>query len=298
VAYTYYDGTQTYGGIQGDLMFAQIEDAAGNVLDTKYYRYSGPGSPNLVGFSYSHAIKYVFYAQSYARLIAALGTNVSSLGDYQVGPYADYHFAYDAFGRVIFEDVPVGSGIGSYWFGYINSNNATDFNSWKVQTSELLPDGNTNTVFSNGYGEVMLKDFQNVATGQHWYTYTRYDAQGRVLWMSDPAAVTGYSTSYADLINYNGTTSPYLSSTQGKVSRLNYYTSTTANETTAGGVAGYLQNSQIQFTQSGAPILQNTMRSIPWPTPPSTGTPTARVPRPRVLATAGFQEPSRHNRRR
>src|SRR5205807_2461712 len=39
--YTYYDGTQPFGN-QGDLQLATILDGAGNVLDTKYYRYYTP----------------------------------------------------------------------------------------------------------------------------------------------------------------------------------------------------------------------------------------------------------------
>jgi RHS repeat-associated protein len=256
VAYTYFDGTIA-GGNQGDLEFAQVEDANGSLLDTTYYRYYTTGDSSGVG--YPHALKYVLYPQSYARLTAALGTNVSALSDSQVAPYANYFFQFDAFLHVTREDMPTGNGIGRYTFTYTKSNNATDFNAWAVQTVETLPDNNTETVFTNGYGEVMLKDFFSVLTGQHWYTYTRYDVQGRMLWTADPAAVTGYNTSYADLINYNGSTSPYLSNTQGEIAINDYYTSTTAGESTAGSVTGYLQDTKIQFTQSGTPVPQNTL---------------------------------------
>ncbi len=83
VAYTYYDGVEAHGNA-GDLKLAVIEDASGNALDTKYYRYYVTETGG-----YQHALKYVFNPQSYARLVAALGTNLSSLTDTQVSPYAD-----------------------------------------------------------------------------------------------------------------------------------------------------------------------------------------------------------------
>jgi hypothetical protein len=69
VAYTYYVTGESHGNVN-DLKLAQIEDGSANVLDTKYYRYyvTEPGG-------YQDALKYVFNAQSYARLVAALGTN-------------------------------------------------------------------------------------------------------------------------------------------------------------------------------------------------------------------------------
>jgi hypothetical protein len=105
VQYSYYNGTQQYGGNLGDLMTATIEDGLGNVLSTDYYRYYMPGDAN----GYQHGLKYVFNPQSYARLTAALGTNLSSLTDAQVAPYADNAFQYDSQQRVT-QEVVVGVG--------------------------------------------------------------------------------------------------------------------------------------------------------------------------------------------
>src|SRR5207245_2898396 len=67
VAYTYYDGVEAHGNA-GDLKLAVVEDASGNALDTKYYRYYVTESGG-----YQHALKYVFNPQSYPRLVAASG---------------------------------------------------------------------------------------------------------------------------------------------------------------------------------------------------------------------------------
>jgi YD repeat-containing protein len=94
-AYTYYDGTTGNGNL-GDLRTAVVQDASGNALDTTYYRYytsnSSPG--------YQGGLKYVLGPQSYARLVAALGTNVDALTDAQIAPYADDYYQYDSAHRV------------------------------------------------------------------------------------------------------------------------------------------------------------------------------------------------------
>jgi hypothetical protein len=67
VAYTYYASGEAHGNV-GNLKLAVIQDASSNALDTKYYRYYTGETGGYAG-----ALKYVFNAQSYARLVAALG---------------------------------------------------------------------------------------------------------------------------------------------------------------------------------------------------------------------------------
>jgi RHS repeat-associated protein len=54
----------------------------------------------------------------------------------------------------------------------------------------------------------------------------------------------------------------YLSNASGKITLFDYYTSTTAGETTAGGAAGYLQDAKLEQGQQGTPILQETWQSF------------------------------------
>jgi hypothetical protein len=63
-----------------NLKLAVVEEGSGNALDTTYNRWYTSGQAN----GYAGALKYKFGPQSYARLVAALGTNVDSLTDAQV----------------------------------------------------------------------------------------------------------------------------------------------------------------------------------------------------------------------
>jgi hypothetical protein len=132
VDYTYY-GSQETNGNPTDLKTAVVKDAAGNALDTTYYRYY----PTRNGFD---GLKYVFTPQSYARLAAAVGDPFTA-SDAQVAPYADNYFEYDVFRRVT-REIARGSNCGctglpgDYTFVYSTNSNPTDYNTWKYKTIE------------------------------------------------------------------------------------------------------------------------------------------------------------------
>jgi YD repeat-containing protein len=262
VVYTYYDGTQAHG-LPGDLMLAQVENAAGQVIDTSYFRYYTRADAGTTG--YIQGLKYYFSTDSYARLVAKVG-NPLTASDAQVAPYADNYFEYDSQRRVS-KEVAQGlgcsscsGGLGTFTYSYTTSNNPAGYNSWAVKTVETLPDGNENIVYSNFAGEQMLKVFEDTTTRQQWKTFYRYDNQGRVLLMANPSAVTGYNDSYADLLNNQNGHYQYLSNSSGLLTRYDYYATTTATETTPGGVAGYQQDTQIKQGQLGTPVLQSSMQ--------------------------------------
>jgi YD repeat-containing protein len=258
VQYAYYDGTQQYGGNLGDLMTATVLDGSNNVLSTSYYRYYMPGDAN----GYTGGLEYVFNPASYTRLTAALGTDLGDLTDAQVAPYADNYFQYDGQQRVT-EEVAQGAGsstdsggLGTYTFSYNASGNPAGVNSWATQTVVTNPDGSTDTVFTNAYGEVMLDDHHDPVNGQDSDTFYEYNDAGQVILVAQPSAVTGYDSGYADLLNNQNGTYQYLNNNSGLITRHDYYQSTTASATTAGGVAGYIQDVQIQQGQQGTLIPQ------------------------------------------
>jgi YD repeat-containing protein len=132
--YTYYDGVMANGTL-GDLKTAVVKDAAGNALDTQYYRYYTAGQAN----GYAGGLKYVFGAQSYARLAAAFADPTTAT-DAQVAPYADSAFQYDSVHRVT-QSVVQGAGcsvctggLGTYTESYATSAFANGYNSWKYKT--------------------------------------------------------------------------------------------------------------------------------------------------------------------
>lgn len=256
VAYTYYDGVEAHGNA-GDLKLAVIEDASGNALDTKYYRYYVTESGG-----YQDALKYVFNPQSYARLVAALGTNLSSLTDAQVAPYADNYFTYDSSKRVT-EEIAQGLGCsscsggdGTFLFSYTTSTFSNGYNNWQLKTTETLPDGNQNIVYTNYAGETMLSVYYDVAaSGLKWETFQKFDSSGRLILTAMPSAITGYDDTKADLLNSVSNNYQYMSDNSGLIYIQDFGTSTTATSSTPGDVIGYLKDTKVQQGELGAAIL-------------------------------------------
>jgi len=193
-----------------------------------------------------------------------LGTNLSSLTDTQVAAYADNYFQYDSSQRVTQEvaqgagDSQTSGGLGTYSFSYTTSANAAGYDSWHTKTVVTNPDGSTDTVYTNTYGQVMLDDHYDPSSALHTDNFYAYNTNGQVTLAAEPSAVAGYNDSYADLLdNVNGSYQ-YLNNSSGLITRYDYYTTTTATETAAGGVVNYLQDQKIQQGQTGTLIPQET----------------------------------------
>ena len=288
VLYAYYDGTylgdDRYGNL-GDLKTAAIEDAAGGILSTDYYRYYtpydliDPSSGEQIG--YIGGLKYVFDAASYAALVGSGVTDPAGAADAAVAPYAEHYFQYDQERRVTLHSVQgagatagIGvaatGGIGTFTYTYAanasyydNTTNPSDgTNCWDYETTETLPDGNENFVYCNFLGEAILNDFydksdpSNVAlSGDHWKTFYQYNPAGQVVMEAEPSAVIDYDTTYPDL----NVIEKYLDADSGVINLTDYYAApNTATADTAGGVAGFFEDSMIQVGGTGTPILQET----------------------------------------
>jgi hypothetical protein len=265
VDYTYYGSGEAHGNAN-DLKTAVVRDAAGNALDTSYYRYY----PTVFGFpARFDGLRYVFNPDSFARLSAAV-SNPFTASDAQVAPYADNYYEYDSTQRAT-KEVAQGTscscadtaGQGTYTYSYFGNNNPTDYNIWQSRTIETLPDNSPtfvsrNIVYSNGYGETMLKVYESGTPGntQQWDTFYEYDNAGRSILKANPSAVTGYDASYPDLLNNVNGHYQDLQDHQGEIDLIDYYAVTTATETTPGGAAGYIQDTKLEQGQLGTPILQ------------------------------------------
>jgi RHS repeat-associated protein len=232
VQYTYYSG-EAHGNV-GDLKLVQVQDGSSlpNTLDTTYYRYYTPSDSG----GYTHGLRYVFRPDSYARLVAAKGTNIDSIADTDAAPYADDYFEYDSSQRVTkhtvagagsSQGIPIG--LGTYTYSYTTSTNSPGFNSWATKTVETLPDGNQNIVYTNAYGEIMLQVYYDLqSSGNKWMWFTKYGGTGQAILSANPSAVLGYNDSYADLLNNQGGSYQYLSNASGLITDLDYYATTTA----------------------------------------------------------------------
>src|SRR5262249_29600106 len=135
-----YDGS-------GNPKKAQIEDAAGNVLDTRYARYWASSQSG----GYTNGLKYYFCPPRYAPLAAyaaSQNTTVDNLTDAQVAPYADYAFQFDGVQRATQATVQgagcpsCAGGLGTYTYSYTTSAFPDGVNNWRRKNVETLPDGN------------------------------------------------------------------------------------------------------------------------------------------------------------
>ena len=258
VDYEYYDGIEDYGNL-GDLKLAVVKDAGGDVLDTSYYRYYTPGDEG----GYVHGLKYAFDTYSYSRLVAAVG-DPTTAADNEIAPYAQHYFEYDEFARCTRHDIhSLGgtstAGIGTFTYEYdTNSVFSEDSNDWMYRTIETLPDGNQNIVYCNAGGAMLVKDFEDIndsgdasLEGGHWITAYQYDSMGRLIQEADPSAIVSYE------IDGSNNLVVTLASSAGLIHLTSYYTSTTATDTTAGGVLGFVESSSVQEGSGGTPVLEH-----------------------------------------
>ena len=243
---------------------------------TTYYRYYTPASAGTIG--YVDGLKFVVGPQAFARLADSLpvtlmgATTPFTATDAQLAPFASAYYQYNSQEQVS-QEVLAGAGgtstggLGAYTFSYANSDNGSGFNIWSTKTTETLPDGSVLTSYHNAWGQTMLQVMHDASTGLSTGTFTEYDPQDRPILLAGPSAVelpSSLSTLEAnpDLLNNTGAygVSPdyqYLSGSSGLVTITNYYSATTATGSTAGGVAGFVQNTEVQQGQGGSPILQD-----------------------------------------
>jgi RHS repeat-associated protein len=260
--YTYYN-TGAANGRAGDLRTATMKDASGTALETEYYRY----------YTASGGLKYAVRGESLRRATAAHGTTLDSISDTNLAPFSDHYFEYDSQLRVT-KEVAGGAGcsacsggLGEFTFAYTTSTavpeNVNEYaRFWKVKTVETLPDGSTNTVYTNARGATLLKVFHDAATSTDAATFHAYDEEGRRVLTASQSAITGWSDSYPDLLNRVAGDYQYLSDTQGLVERVDWYYTTTATTSTAGAAAGYLQGTSLQRGEYGVPVPQSKVTYI------------------------------------
>jgi RHS repeat-associated protein len=248
--YAYYGAAEDHGNL-GDLKTATVRagDPTGPALNTSYYRYYKPGDAG----GYAGGLKAAFGGSAYARLVYDHGANPGAHPDALLAPYADRAFTYDAHRRVATETT---AGRGAVGFAYTASANPAGTNSWAVKTVETLPGGDTATVYTNAYGQAMLSEARTAGTGLVWRSYSRFDAQGRVVLAAAPSAVTGATEATPDLVNFVGGNAQFLSDAAGLVTAYTYAGTTTATDTAAGDAAGYWKQTDLRRGELGAAVPQ------------------------------------------
>ena len=250
--YTYYDDNDTRGAA-GDLQTAATqnwEDGQWKDTGTTLYRYylqlpsssSSSSSSSGVGEGFwpAHLLKYVVNAEAYQQLKADPDvTDPLTASDVKVADYADNYFEYDTNGRVTKEMVNGGSQ--TYALGYQESENADGYNSWKYKTTETLPSGAQNIVYSNYAGQTMLRVLKSGT--DEWCEFWKYNESGQVILHANPSAISGYDETKADLLNESGGSYQYLKDNDGLIQTHEY-----------DAASGYVSADKIQKGESGTAI--------------------------------------------
>ena len=265
--YAYYEASDP-NGTPNDLKTVFVRDNGGALLDASYYRYyTGASNPGY--------LKYVVSPSTYPRMGGA-GLDPTTVSDATLAGYADHYFEYDTQNRVVKHTAQgLGSssneGFGTEKIEY-NLNASSDPNSstidtnvWRLKAVHYVPDStpdnwtdnNYTTVFMNEVGQPMLQVQTERSTSQVLRTFCKHDAQGRVVLTASPAAVTGYSESYQDLLGLSNGNYTFLNDATGMVQETDYYMATTATSGVAGGVTGMKQADYLRLGETGTRIKQS-----------------------------------------
>ena len=245
MVYTYYGADEEHGSL-GDLKTATEQILQGTTWvdhETSYYRYYKDGETN----GFEHGLKYALGPQAYARLAEDPQVGDPLLAsDTKVAEYADNYYEYDGAQRATKSVVQ--AGLLTYTFSYTSSAHSDDPNHWKLKVTTTRPDGSQQIRYSNYLQQTMLTDFKSGS--DHWIEYYQFNAQAQEILHASPAAVISYDDTQADL-------DLVLRSTAGLITTTEFYTSTTATPTVAGGVDQYVKATWLQKGTSGTPVQQS-----------------------------------------
>lgn len=204
VDYDYHLGSTDFGSA-ATIKTVTLEDGVGNPLTTTYYRWWMTGQEG----GYNNALKFVIHGAAYERMLAALDiSDGDDATDSELAAFADRYFEFDDLHRVSRADIRgLGTdGIGKYTYAYewAEHDAPPGYNHWLTKTTETLPDGNQNIVYTNANGQVMAFVFQEQLTGRRWIQHYVYDGQGRLIQSSAPSAAFNLNDDDPTLMITNG----------------------------------------------------------------------------------------------
>ena len=259
VVYDYYDSEDdTYGTI-GDLKTAtrQMYQSSNWVdTDVSYYRYCTTDSSS----TFVHGLQYVLGPAAYAKMVA---DGYDPMSD-AVDDYADYYFEYENnSSRRVSREV-VDGGNQEYFFDYTaNVPYNSDYNNWRQKTVESWTENSQSverTVYTNHIGQVLLKQLA-VAGGDSWTEYFVYDEDGRMTEHWTPAAVASYVDDGGEHSDELVVT-PAGNGDDGLIYVNEYSDTTTATDSTAGYVEGYIKYRKIKKGPDGDAILLSEVKYL------------------------------------
>lgn len=200
-----------------------------------YYRYYKAGEEH----GFERGLRWVVGPEAFARL-EANGHNPLTATNAVIAAYADHNFEFDSQKRVTKEITNGGAMTFSY--AYTKSNFAKGYNNWEVKTVETLPDNNQNIVYTNAWGQVILKVFK--AGTDEWFDYYQFDSKGRMTLQAASSAVASYTESSAGLVTLNASS--------GLINVLEYYAD---NASGTGEAPGRLRYQKLKKGGNGTAVL-------------------------------------------
>ena len=263
--YAYYASGSSYGST-GDLKSITVLDDVGRVIDIKQYRYQ---SATVAGRAAS--LLQVVLDTDGSRRLAQAGLSFEAAGNGDIKPFARDWYLYDSQGRVVRHDMQGAgcsactAGIGTFAYAYA-TNPATvagGFNEWQTKTVETRPDGTESITYANARGQTMLTVTRETTGGapRQWGTFSRYDTAGLKTWEAEPSCVLlppnlSSLERYADLMHMVNGNYEYISDSSGLIRFTEFFTVTTATESVAGGVAGFVSATGVRNGEFGSGIVQ------------------------------------------
>ena len=247
VVYDYYVDADDYGST-GDLKAATLQypDGQGGWVDgdVHYYRY-------YEGSSTRHLLQRELLPEAYekaAAYAAQASKTVEELTDAEIASFTCFYYEYDAESHVTQQTLFGGSQ--SYQFSYTDltgdENYTPGYNTYERKVVETRPDGTTYTVYSNCLGQTLLTDEAD-GSGNHWYSFNKYDDRGRLIEQYESAAVNGY----VDNGGVNGIDLIVdLADNEGTVYVYQYY-----NHTGEGAAEDQLHREYVRNGELGTDIL-------------------------------------------
>jgi YD repeat-containing protein len=257
VVFGYY-GYSDANGSFNDLKTSseQVYNTATSAWDTvavSYYRYyiTSTGVPG-----FPHALKLVLGPEAYRQAFNA-SIDFDTATDADLKPYADHYFEYDSTTRAVTLEIAAvcgscqGGGTSSDTFAITPRSGSfpTGYNVWSSKTVQTLPapptgSSATITVYSNNVGTPILRVYTdpNLSTPNQWYGFWRYDNNGEVIYAAESSAISGYSESFDDLVDWAGGT--YVRPSSGLIHQTTRYDT------------GYVYQQSVSQGQSGTPVLR------------------------------------------
>lgn len=245
--YEYYTGTEEGGGAR-TLQSVRRElwnpnTGAWDLVGRMQYRYWKPATPDAS----TNRVKMIFGAAAVSNAQRA-GLDIAGMSDAHLLPYSDNYFEYDGEGRVS-RQLSRGGQYEQLFSYDVATTAPSSPNEWAVKMDEELPDGTTNTFYSNAVGAGIAKLTKDSEGTLLAASSVEYNSDYKITQIATPSAVQSVTEPAGGgdslVVNYYAN--------QGLVEKFAYYASTIPG---TGAVKNYIQTKSLSEGVSGTAVPQ------------------------------------------